>query len=70
MKKVWFPGKFLEHNIFRFNLPGLPSKDETSGRIVVDVFSPISGSLQLHNFFGKSLFLNLVLLLLLSLLGF
>lgn len=76
MIKVWFSGKFQKNKFCRFNLPGLPSKDETSERTVQDVFSPIlyfSGSLQLHNFLGKSLFIplkNLVLLSLLSLLGF
>lgn len=60
-----------------WQIPGLPSNDKTSQRTVRDVFSPIlyfSGSVQLHNFFGKSLLFipikNLALLSLLLLLGF
>lgn len=30
MIKVGFQGKFQAHNVFKFNLPGFPTKDETS----------------------------------------
>ena len=62
MIKVGFQGKFQAHNVFKFNLPGFPTKDETSETTVWDVFTIqsifyISNNCNCRTFFDKSLFI-------------